>query len=266
MIYKTTSSKEIINRLFRDFPGFNSNRISDCIEWMGDALEEIGYINLTIKKVECIDVLNYKGHLPCDLYKINQMYYNGRPITQGNGNFTYGNYNNITKRVFINEVPKEQLYADYSATVQENIKRLLDEISYYSTKASNYNYTTYMIESNCLKTQFEEGKVYIDYEAYNTDSEGFPAIPDYVEHRNALQYYCTMKIMESGVKHPVFTFKDVYELYNKYARQASVKQIMPDRAGMESFIRGWKRLIPLNNSESQLYENLNYDEIIDAAK
>ena len=41
-IYKTTSSKVVIRKIFRDLKPDRDNWIDDAIEWIGEALEHIG--------------------------------------------------------------------------------------------------------------------------------------------------------------------------------------------------------------------------------
>ena len=42
MIYKNTSSKHIIRKVFRDLKPNDDNWIDDAVEWIGEALEHIG--------------------------------------------------------------------------------------------------------------------------------------------------------------------------------------------------------------------------------
>ena len=72
-IYKTTSSKTILRKVFRDLNLNNDNWIDDAIEWIGEALEHIGSSAQLEKKVCMIDILDFKGSLPADLYYVNQV-------------------------------------------------------------------------------------------------------------------------------------------------------------------------------------------------
>ena len=69
-IYKTTSSKVILRKIFRDLNPNNDNWIDDAIEWIGEALEHIGSAAQLEKKVCIIPISNFKGNLPADLYYI----------------------------------------------------------------------------------------------------------------------------------------------------------------------------------------------------
>ena len=72
-IYKHVSSKEIIRKVFRDLKPATANWIHDSIEWIGEALEHIGASSQLCQKQCVIDINNYTGKLPSDLYYINQV-------------------------------------------------------------------------------------------------------------------------------------------------------------------------------------------------
>ena len=72
-IYKTTSSKVIIRKIFRDLKPSSDNWIDDAIEWIGEALEHIGSAPQLSKKQCVLTVTDHKVLLPTDLYYINQV-------------------------------------------------------------------------------------------------------------------------------------------------------------------------------------------------
>lgn len=73
MIYRNVSSKEIIRKVLRDLRPSTTDWILDAVEWMGEALEHIGASSQLCQKVCAIPVTGHKGHLPKDLYYINQV-------------------------------------------------------------------------------------------------------------------------------------------------------------------------------------------------
>ena len=82
MIYKTTSVKRVIAKVFTDLDlQEGEHRISDMIEWAGEALEKIGAFPQFINKVSgkdglpLLEVSNYQTSLPCDFYRLIQIYY-----------------------------------------------------------------------------------------------------------------------------------------------------------------------------------------------
>ena len=106
MVYKTTSVKRVIAKVFTDLNlQEGTHRISDMIEWAGEALEKIGaFPSLTIKitgkdDLPLITLSNYQAKLPCDLHKIIQVSYSNSengpfyPMRYATGSFEYGTLN-----------------------------------------------------------------------------------------------------------------------------------------------------------------------------
>ena len=67
-IYKTTSSKTVLRKVFRDLNPNNDNWVHDAIEWIGEALEHIGSASQLEKKVCMVSISDFKGALPADLW------------------------------------------------------------------------------------------------------------------------------------------------------------------------------------------------------
>ena len=72
-IYKTTSSKVIIRKIFRDINPNTDNWIDDAVEWMGEALEHIGAAPQLELRNCVLSVKDYKAALPRDLFYITQV-------------------------------------------------------------------------------------------------------------------------------------------------------------------------------------------------
>lgn len=76
MIYKTISSKAIINKVFRDLGvtmAQYTDQLTDAIEQIGEALEGIGSTAPLIQKPAMLQVNNSRVEMPCDLYLIVQV-------------------------------------------------------------------------------------------------------------------------------------------------------------------------------------------------
>lgn len=115
MIYKTTSVKRVIAKVFTDLDlQEGEHRISDMIEWAGEALEKIGAFPSFINKVTgrdnnpLLEIVNYQTKLPCDFHTVIQVSFseniNGPfyPMRYATGSFEYGKIDNeITSNDFI---------------------------------------------------------------------------------------------------------------------------------------------------------------------
>tara|TARA_Y100000816_G_scaffold94522_1_gene65617 strand:- start:31089 stop:32072 length:984 start_codon:yes stop_codon:yes gene_type:complete len=71
--YKTISCKDIVRKVMRDLKPDDANWIYDAVEWIGEALEHVG-AGAHVESKGCIlDIKDFKGTLPADLYYINQV-------------------------------------------------------------------------------------------------------------------------------------------------------------------------------------------------
>jgi hypothetical protein len=104
MIYKTTSVERVIGKVFQDLDlKEGDHRLSDIIEWAGEALEKIGAFPSFISKVTgkddvpLLEVINYQVKLPADFYSLVQAVFSTNqqgpyyPMRYGSGNFDTGN-------------------------------------------------------------------------------------------------------------------------------------------------------------------------------
>ena len=82
MVYKLTSVKSVIAKVFSDLDlKEGDHRVTDMIEWAGEAMAKIGAFPSLINKVTgkddtpIIELSDYRAKLPCDLHKIIQVAY-----------------------------------------------------------------------------------------------------------------------------------------------------------------------------------------------
>lgn len=257
MIYGLDSSKRVIAKLFRDFKrGYTAEYVNDTIEWIGEALESIGYYGQTVKKITGINgepptLIKYnRGNLPCDLYLINNVSYKGFTLPYGSGDFNYAPNTDLA----VSKVEANKVSTDTSFT--GNIIQLgLD-----SSDIIQYTNESYIIQPGYIKTSFSDGQVFIDYEAFVIDEDGFPMIPANFEFRDACTKYCIMKLIESGLEHPVWKHADAEIQWEWAQRRAETKANIPDNQRMESFIHQWVRMIPNIRPDQQFYSQMGTQE------
>lgn len=85
----------------------------------------------------------------------------------------------------------------------------------------NRNFEGEFTGPNRLKFNFKEGTIYIAWQSYLKDSKNYPMIPDNAKVKVAIGYYILHKLMLAGIKHPILSFKDAFELWENYYPQAS---------------------------------------------
>lgn len=208
-IYRLVSTKTIIDKLFRDFKSFSAEMIPDAIEWMGEALEAIGYCGQTITKNLKLTSSNFRAPIPCDLVILNAVSDGESPIGYGTGDFNYGET--------------------------------------YTTPFRERN-LTFKIEPGWFKTSEESVTFEIDYEAMPVDDDGYPMIPDNYESKQAVTEYVILKMMEIGYTHPVRKYEMQYQIWEKTRDEAYTINDMPDKPRMHSIVQSFVRLVPYVNT------------------
>ena len=301
MIYKTVSVQRVIAKVFTDLNlSEDTHRLSDFIEWAGEALEKIGAFPSFTSKVAGKDdapllvVSNYQTQLPYDFHKMIQVSYATSasgpfyPMRYATGSFDFGS--TLTTSSTVDDIvqPESALvtlamslydlsYADALAKINSEAatKALLNGMlnSMEATTASNggTSFTdttfdvTYLITPNYIKTNVETGYIMLAYQAIPTDADGYPLIPDNQSFIEAIYWYINMKLMypewKAGTVRDGVYF-DARRSWNYYSKQAYGEALMPNKDQMESIKNTWLRLVPEISEHSTGYSTLGQKQII----
>lgn len=240
------SLKSIIAKVYRDFGLKEEDDFVNFIEWGAEALEHIGCFEQLVTPDPLEVKINfYKGELPIDLVYLNQVLYKGHAIFPTTN--TFGPLN----------TPKFSISADSGLSVNQT---KIENSAYNGVERTHVITDTYKIESGYIKTSFEEGSIWLSYQALPLDIEGYPLVPDDVSFREATYRYIVYKYL-----YPQFVIgkvnKDVYyDAENKwywYCNQAGAKAKMPDINTLESIKRSFLSLRPKPNQFKTFFEDLN---------
>jgi hypothetical protein len=83
MNYRLISTKEVIAKVYRDLKPSDSSWTTDAIEWIGEALDFIGYHAIFDHTSKELNVVDHKAEIPCDLYQLIQVEYEGTGLVYG---------------------------------------------------------------------------------------------------------------------------------------------------------------------------------------
>lgn len=262
MIYKTTSSKYIISKIFRDVNPQNDNFIIDAFEWIGEALEFVGTIPQYTLKTAKVDIEGHKAMLPCDLYLIEQVSYKGYPMRYGSQSYPFGLH---CSDCISTPAATSSLTPHYVWITNPNAEPTDVENNFQPLQIGfdgRYADEVYYVDNNWIKTSFEEGEICIFYRAFVTDEDGYPEVPDYVQFKEALYWYCRMKMIGSGFNDPVFNYQEAEQRWLKYCSQARSKANIPSVQQMENIKDRWVRLIPQLNVDKNFFRELGTEEVL----
>ena len=242
MIYKTTSSKAIIARVYNDFKPSGSSWVSGAVDWMGDAMGLIGYHGGLETKTTCVKIKDFRGCFPDDFESLIGVIYKGRrlPISMSkakfpihlNKNFTPLMLSNddlirletLTKQIeqldaFLLDEPDNTDFIDAKAKATAELNGLTE--SKYIKNTSTYGVDYYSINPDYIITSFEDGEITIIYQAFMVDEEGFPKIPDTPKYKDAVLWYIIRTMILSGYKHPFISFGDADQMWEVKRKKAA---------------------------------------------
>jgi hypothetical protein len=296
MVYNLTSVKRVIAKVFTDLDlKEGDHRISDMIEWSGEALEKIGgFPTLATKvagkdEIPLVEIQGYQAVLPYDFHSLIQIAYSETttgpfyPMRYGTGSFDHSSV--LTAMPAEVSVPTSDLvpiamtlydleYSEALTFLNNNpsIKSLLSSmVGTTSTSDENIGISTtddltYVISGGYVKTNVESGYLMIAYQAVPTDNDGYPMIPDNQSFMEAIYWYITMKLLypqwvSGQVRDAVYA--DAKRSWNFYCKQAYGNSMMPNGADqIESIKNTWHRLVEDFNEHDSFFSTMGQEQQI----
>lgn len=244
-VYRTTSSKAVLARVWRTFKPTEPGWKFDAVAWIGEGLEMIGHFSGTYRKSSpvkgetgAIVTKNHRAKLPCDLESIFGVEYNGYRLPYG-GDITLPGLVCDERTTAIEPQNVDHNEELLMGTSKVNISPLPAQ----SIPTNDY----YQINPDYIITSFESGHVRLHYNAFYTDKDGLPLIPDRSEFVVALSWYIMMNMLLGGYKHPVVNFQEAQRQWDHYATLAANYAAYPSIDKMDLFRRMWTRMIPEDN-------------------
>ena len=235
MIYKYISSKNIISKVKRDFNLDYTDWIYLSPEWIGECISQLEIkIALTMAMSE-ITVSNYRCNIPCDLEVLLGIEYNGYRLNRNNY------ISRLNKDVDdTSDIIYDSLYEDNEIIRNRFRGTTLSNIESYS-----------VVGNNVLDFTFEEGDIIIYYKTLPLELDStfniyLPLVPDNANLIECISWYIISKILGRGYLHPVFTYKDALQMFEKYSSKAksSLMRLDPDEKERHSKI--WQSLTNVN--------------------
>lgn len=235
---KYTTISRVLENIIRDNGYTTEVSFSDAIEWAYRAMQLIGAPQIYIQKVtdgnidlqhpKPIQIVNYRGELPCDLHKIIQVR-------------DYCNRSSLT-------------YSTYNFSLSGNMR-----------EATAGNNLQYIINDNYIFTNFIEGQLEIAYWAFPVDDEGYPAIPDDERYLKAVESYIVERIdhklwRQGKVSDAVYNHSLTEWMF--YVRSAKTRAQMPSLSEMEALKNQVLRLIDHPDRFNKQFVQLGDEEQI----
>lgn len=221
-----TNIKLIMDKLTRH-PLLQDIPFETVIDYTVDFIRIVGTPPSFLDKTAIIDIVDYRGMLPCDYYEMTQV-----------------RLNDSSKRTF----------------------RYTTDSFHMSKNKPDCSDLTYKIQGNCIFTApLEQGQIEIAYQAMLIDEEGYPLIPDNSSYSRALEAYIkrewfTILFDQGKLNGQVLARAD--QEYSFYVGQAQSEIIMPTIDQMEAISNMWNTLLPRDEHRHGFLNNGTQSHII----
>ena len=263
----------------------------DCMQWAEEALNLIGHPRQYIRKVTGhkdnpdLDIKDYRAHLPCDFYSLEQVAVNGMPAEYSGNTFHHlldGACCGIEGYTTLSEEIKERNWGtlvkvtaeDGTISYEQRDEEEMDNLNLNYSGLMTFDMTesmysenvpiTFDINNNHITLSEKEGKVCMAYLAIPTDEEGLPLIPEDTSYQLAVKKYLTMKIDYIGwrkgeIRSDIFQHSE--QEWQWYVGQAGNKAKMPNIDQIEAIKNQVMRLLPRVNHHETFFRSLGAPEL-----
>jgi len=251
MNYKFVSSKEVIGKVFRDLKPTDSSWTTDALEWIGEALDFIGYHGAFEKKVDTVTVADHRAQFPCDLYSLIQVEYNGQALVFGTDTAAYDRGNRSTSAT-PNTTGTTYTSAVFATNPTDD--QSSPAFTLQTTSSGNHGTDYYLVNAGYIVTSFEAGDIKLHYTAYPLDGDGFPMVPDNIYVKQALEWYIIRQMMMGGYMHPIFDWGVADQKWGHYCVAAGNDLAFPSIDKMESMKNMFVRMAPNMNAHADFFQ------------
>ena len=194
------------NDLLKDLP------FETIVDYAIEFIKLMGVPASFIEKTALVEVNDYRGELPCDLYSLIQ-------VRTTRGDYFRGS----TDSFHMSEAKNKE-----------------------GDKARNTGFT-YKVQGSCIITSIPKCTIEVAYRAFPMDENGLPLIPDNGSYPRALQEYiiveCYTTLCDQG-KIDMRNLQNHQQRYAWYAGQAQTDLVRPTIDQMVSITNMWNKLLP----------------------
>lgn len=213
-----TNINVIADRLKRN-PLLEDVPFETILDYAVEFIKIVGMPKSFIEKTGCVEINDYKGLLPCDLYNIIQ-------VRTDKGDYLRGS--------------TDSFHMSPAKEVNGNIRRNTG--------------LTYKVQGNIIVTSIPRCTLEIAYFAFPADSDGMPLILDNGSYPRALEEYIKKRCYENLFDQGKITLQAMQmteQRYSFYVGQAQVDLVMPSVDQMVSLTNMMNKLL----SSKKDYDN-----------
>lgn len=292
MILHLISSQSVISKVIADMDMSEQNiRISDMIEWVGEALGKIGGIQEMSPQETILPVCNHQVRIPCDSKNITQVAFSDNedgpwyPTKKATGSFHINQVVSSNSETIIREQEyvavyqqlhhRENLSYDEARDILLKDEKARDTIKAMITNNNTGRYSRhntnfgsgiqYFIKPGYIVLNANNGFVKIAYNSIPRDEFGYPMVPDNDAYIEAIYWYIVTKLIYPDfLKGKINTDRYAHAQlqYTMYSRRAYGEVKFPNLDEMESIKNTWNRMYPVLDEHDTFYSSVGDREHI----
>jgi len=263
MVYDTSSMAEVVGRIVRKTRVQDSSFLVDMEEWIPEAMA-LMRTKANLKQAwEDIQISFHMGKMPCGLYQISGVEWNGHRLKYNIGTRTF---NSPARRSSPGSGAKLSGVTPFITIPYARETPDGDGLIYDST-AIKLPYCISIEQCNCLpvceqwyrtepgyiQTSFPDGCVRLHYSTIGLDDNGFPLIPDNEDYKEAIYWYVRAQMIGAGWEDPVHSFDYCSRKFDLHAARAKGQISYPSTDQMEMRVNTLTRFIPPANYFESFY-------------
>jgi hypothetical protein len=231
MIYKWTTVKPVIGKIVRDIRHIDGSYFDDLTDWIAEAIQLMKTSYQLELKSTSVRVDFHHAALPCMLESVIAVSFRGARIMDSGS-----------------AKPLKSLGyrgTEFKTSINPAVSTPGGQISLQSVECMPSSpEITYRLNYNKIECSLESAELEVYYYATPTDEDGFPMIPDNQNYKEAIHFYCRMKMIGTGFKDPVFKYQDCEQRFDLYLGRAIAEITYPTVDAIHRNIQTNNRLIP----------------------
>jgi hypothetical protein len=229
---KFASLKSVMERITREIPNNYELDEGDVIEWIWEAVVDLGVTGTSFQKNKIVPVVNFRCRLPLELQSLLNVYY----IHSDPDDL-------LNEDKWKNNIRYELRYSG---------KSNISDINVAQEPAAGY---VFSIRNGIIQTSFEEGILDLHYTSFPVDEDMNPLVPEIKKVLDAVVSYVVAKVMKKAAIRDISKFQLYKELSNEskmYMKEARAALLAPQEYQMQEIVEKYYRTYP-----NEIYRNPN---------
>lgn len=247
------SSKRVIAKVYRDYGITTSGWETNAIEWIAEVIDALGNYCIFEPKSKYLTVNDFRAVIPCDVYSIEAIEYNGAHLPYGLSTVPSDRSTvSVSASGEIISTSAVLFRTDVDGSLSDQSTGYFDQVR-TTLNSADLHGESYTVKPGYIVPTFQSGVIKIHYLGFPTDDDGYPMVPVNIFAKEAMSWYILSRLLLSGTKHPIISFPYAQDQYQKYFLIAQNDLAMPTPDKMASIKNMWVRMIPNLSFEKQFF-------------